>query len=135
MAAKAFNHVAFNCRDVAAQERFYSKHFGFKRARTFKRGEPDEFIMIKLGSMRLELFPTDSLKISGCNAGEQPVGFKHLAFEVPALDLMIEALKADGVACDPVIDLAHVKPGLRIVFFRDLEGNIIELMEGYADEV
>jgi hypothetical protein len=29
----------------------------------------------------------------------------------------------------------HVIPGLRIVFFRDLEGNVIELMEGYRDEV
>jgi glyoxylase I family protein len=135
MSAKAFNHVAFNCRDVAAQERFYTKHFGFKRSRTFQRGQPDEFIMIKLGSMRLELFPTDSVKVSTCNAGEQAVGFKHLAFEVPSLEPMIEALKADGVPCDPVIDLAHVKPGLRIVFFRDLEGNVIELMEGYADEV
>jgi hypothetical protein len=27
-----------------------------------------------------------------------------------------------------------VVPGLRIVFFRDPEGNIIELMEGYRDE-
>ncbi len=134
MAGFAFNHVAFNCRDVPAQERFYTKHLGFKRSRTFRRGEPGEFIMLKLGSTRLELFPTDSLKVAGCNAGEQAIGFKHLAFDVPKLEPMIEALRADGVTCDPIIDCSQVSPGLRIVFFRDLEGNIIELMENYRDE-
>ena len=135
MAGFGFNHVAFNCRDVAAQERFYTKHLGFKRSRTFHRGEPGEFIMLKLGSTRLELFPTDSLKVAGANAGEQVVGFKHLAFDVPKLEPLIEALKADGVSVDPIIDCSKVSPGMRIVFFRDLEGNIIELMENYADEV
>ncbi len=134
MAAFAFNHVAFNCRNVPAQERFYTKHFGFTRSRTFHRGQPEEFIMLKLGTVRLELFPTVSLKVADCNAGEQAVGFKHLAFDVPKLEPMVEALKADGVSCDPIIDCSPMVPGLRIVFFRDLEGNIIELMEGYADE-
>jgi glyoxylase I family protein len=134
MAGFGFNHVAFNCRDVAAQERFYTKHLGFKRSRTFHRGEPGEFIMLKLGSTRLELFPTDSLKVAGCNAGEQAIGFKHLAFDVPKLEPVIEALQADGVSVDPIIDCSKVSPGMRIVFFRDLEGNIIELMENYADE-
>jgi glyoxylase I family protein len=135
MAGYGFNHVAFNCRDVAAQERFYTKHFGFKRSRTFNRGTPGEFIMLKLGATRLEFFPTDSLKVSDANAGEQPIGFKHLALDVPKLEPIIDALKADGVVCDNVIECAHIAPGARIVFFRDLEGNIIELMEGYVDEV
>jgi glyoxylase I family protein len=130
----AFNHVAFNCRDLASQERFYTKHFGFQRSRTFNRGQPDEFIMLKLGTMRLELFPTESLKVATCNAGEQAVGFKHLAFNVPAIEPILEALKADGVSCDPIIDCSKISPGMRIVFFRDLEGNIIEMMENYADE-
>jgi glyoxylase I family protein len=135
MANFAFNHIAFNCRDVPRQERFYTKHFGFKRSRTFNKGTPGEFIMLKLGAMRLELFPTDSLKVSDASAGEQAIGFKHLAFDVPKLEPVIEALKEDGVICDAIIDASKVTPGLRIVFFRDLEGNIIELMENYLDEV
>jgi glyoxylase I family protein len=135
MAGFGFNHIAFNCRDVAAQERFYTKHFGFKRSRTFNRGQPNEFIMLKLGATRLEFFPTDSLKVADANAGEQAVGFKHLALDVPKLEPVIESLKADGVACDKIIECPHIAPGARIVFFRDLEGNIIELMEGYVDEV
>jgi hypothetical protein len=34
----------------------------------------------------------------------------------------------------PSIDLGYVFPRVRIGFFRDREGNILELMEGYRDE-
>ena len=134
MDPSAINHIALNCRNLAAQEAFFSKHFGFRRSRTFKAGTPDEFIMLKLGSVRLELFPTDSAQSMDTNGGEQVIGFKHLAFEVPKLEPAIEALRADGFEPDPIIDLGDVVPGFRIVFFRDREGNIIELMEGYRDE-
>jgi glyoxylase I family protein len=130
----AFNHIAFNCRDVPRQEQFYIKHFGFKRSRTFNAGQPNEFIMLKLGAMRLEFFPTDPVKTADAGAGEQPLGFKHLAFDVPRLEPVIEALKEDGIQANEIIEVPKIGPGARIVFFRDLEGNIIELMENYRDE-
>ena len=130
----AINHVALNCRNLAAQEAFFTKHFGFQRSRTFKAGKPDEFIMLKLGSFRLELFPVESAQTAEAMGGEQVVGFKHLAFNVPKLEPAISALQADGIEPDPIINLGHVIPGFRIVFFRDPEGNILELMEGYQDE-
>lgn len=128
------NHIALNCHNLAAQESFFSKHFGFRRSRTFKAGTPEEFIMLKLGSVRLELFPTDPAVTGNVNGGEQVIGFKHLAFEVPDLDSAIAALRADGIEPDPIINQDHVIPGFRIVFFRDREGNILELMQGYRDE-
>jgi len=130
----AFNHIALNCRDLAAQEAFYTKHFGFKRSRTFNAGKANEFFMLKLGSIRLELFPSDPAKVGDAKGGEQLIGFKHLALDVPKLEPVIEGLKADGIVPDPIIDCSHVLAGLRIVFFRDPEGNILELMEGYQDE-
>jgi glyoxylase I family protein len=129
-----FNHIALNCWDLAAQEAFYIKHFGFKRSRTFHRGEPIEFFMLKLGNVRLELFPTDRAKTAGLQGGEQPVGFKHLAFDVPKLEPVLDGLRADGIEPGKIIELSHIAPGFRIVFFRDSEGNILELMEGYRDE-
>ena len=127
------NHIAFGCRDLFAQEKFYTKHFGFKRSRTFERGTPKEFFMLKLGSVRLELFPADPAKITG-KVGSQEWGFRHLAFDVPKLEPVIEKLKADGIKVDDIIDVTHIVPGLRIVFFHDPEGNHLELMEGYTDE-
>ena len=130
----AFNHIALNCSNLAEQEAFYAKYFGFKRSRTFNRGKPDEFFLMKLGAIRLELFPTDRAKTAAMQGGEQPIGFKHLAFDVPKLEPVLEALRADGIEPDPIIDAGDFIPGLRLVFFRDPEGNVLELLEGYRDE-
>ena len=56
--------------------------------------------MLKLGSVRLELFPTGLPRTVNANGGEQVIGFKHLAFEVPRLELAIAALRADGIEPD-----------------------------------
>lgn len=125
----AVHHIALNCRDRLAQERFYTELFGFRRARVFRRGEPGEFVMLRLGGCCLELFG------GGDGAGgEQKVGFKHLAFEVPRLEACLEKLAELGVTADPIIDCGQIVAGLRIVFLRDPEGNILELMEGWQDE-
>lgn len=129
----AFNHIAFKCRDIHAQEKFYTKHFGFKRCRTFDQGKPDEFFLLKLGTVRLEFFTSrDATKET--KGGEQTVGFMHLAFDVPDLDPVLAALRADGIEPDRIHEIPHVAPGARIAFFRDPEGNIVELMQGYRDE-
>lgn len=123
-------HIAFNCRDRLASEAFYAKHFGFRSARVFNAGKTDEFVMLRLGATCLELFGTNATG----TGGEQAVGFKHLAFEVPKLEPAIAALSADGIAVDRIMELPHLAPGLRICFFKDPDGNILELMEGWQDE-
>jgi glyoxylase I family protein len=128
----SLHHVALRCRNLAAQEAFYTRHFGFKRSATLNRGQPNEFFLLKLGSVRLEFFPPEAAS-EQARGGEQAVGFRHLAFEVPKLEPLLEALKADGIQPDPIIEIAE--RNLRIVFFRDPEGNIIELVEGALDEV
>ncbi len=124
-------HIAFNCRDIRRQEQLFTTHFGFRRARVFNAGTPDEFIMLRLGSTCVELFPASDSGV----AGEQSVGFKHLALEVPDLELAIANLHADGIETDPIVDCASVVPGLRVCFFTDPEGNRIELMQGYQDQI
>ena len=109
------------------------KHFGFQRSRIFNVGKPDQFVMLKLGPVRLELYPSDSANLDQ-KGGEQGVGFKHLSFDVPKLESAIEPLRADGIEPDPIQDVGESIPGLRVVFFRDPEGNIIEFLEGYQDE-
>jgi glyoxylase I family protein len=130
----AINHIAFRCRDLAAQEAFYTKHFGFKRCRTFRKGEPNEFFLLKLGAVRLELFPPGGGLTPEDKGGEQPVGFRHLALDVPKLEPVLDSIRADGIVPDSIIELPDLAPGFRIVFFKDPEGNILELMENYRDE-
>jgi len=133
MSASAVQHIAFNCRDLKAQERFLTKHFGFRRARVFNAGAPDEFIMLRLGSTCLELFSAPAPARSQ-EAAEAPVGFKHIAFEVSDIAAAVAGLKADGIETDDIIDCSSIIPGLRICFFRDPDGNRIELMQGYKDQ-
>ena len=129
----AVQHIALNCRSHREQERFYTKHFGFRRSRVFNAGKPDEFIMLRLGSVCLELFSARTPPASE-KGGEQPIGFKHLAFEVPDLEKAIAALKADGIATGVIIDCSSVVHGLRVCFFNDPDGNQLELMQGYQDQ-
>jgi glyoxylase I family protein len=87
-----------------------------------------------LGSVRVELDPANPATPKHQKVDEQAVGFRHLAFDVPKLEPVIEALGADGVEPDPIEDVGELIPGLRVAFFRDPEGNILELLEGYRDE-
>jgi glyoxylase I family protein len=128
------NHIAFRCRNLAAQEAFYAKHFGFKRCRTFRRGEPGEFFMMMAGNARLEFFPIHDAARPEDKGGEQSIGFRHLAFNVPKLETIQDLLRADGIEFDSLSELGNMWPGFRIAFFKDPEGNIIELMENYKDE-
>ena len=129
----AIQHVAFNCGDLRAQERCYTQHFGFRRCRVFNAGTPDEFIMLRLGSTRLELFSAPSAARAH-RANEQPVGFKHLAFEVPDLDAAVAGLQADGIQPEKIIDCSAVVAGLRVCFFNDPDGNRLELLQGFKDQ-
>jgi glyoxylase I family protein len=126
-------HIAFRCADRNRQEAFYTKHFGFKRVRVFDRGKPGEFIMIRLGSTCIELFPAggEDKKKRGC---EQPVGFTHLAFEVPDIKAAVKKIEADGIKTEGVVDCSAASPGLSVCFFQDPDGNRIELMQGWTDE-
>jgi catechol 2,3-dioxygenase-like lactoylglutathione lyase family enzyme len=128
----AVQHIGFNCRDRDAQEAFYGKHFGFQRVRVFNAGTPGQFVMLRLGGVCLEFFQgkTDA----GLKGGGQPVGFAHLAIAVPDLDAALDALRADGIQPDDIIDCSKIAEGMRVVFFNDPEGNRIELMQGYKDD-
>lgn len=128
----AIQHFALNCRDLKAQVAFFMKHFGFKKARTFRRGEPNEFFMLRLGSFCMEMF---QMKDPGdAKGGEQKVGFKHLAFETDDLEGVKARLEADGYKTENIIDCSQFVPGMKIFFFYDNEGNRIELMQGWKDE-
>ncbi len=130
--AKTVQHISMNCRDKAAQEAFYTKHFGFKRARVFNAGTPGEFVMLRLGDCCVELFNADVP--ADARGGEQPVGFKHLAFEVEDIAASVAGIEADGIQTEGIIDCGETVPGLSVCFFLDPDGNRLELMQGWTDE-
>jgi len=58
--------------------------------------------------------------------GEKEKGFRHLALTVVSLEEMVRTLKEEGV--EVVEDLKAV-PGGKLFLFRDIEGNLIQLVE------
>jgi glyoxylase I family protein len=130
-----FSHIALSCKDPIAVERFYTKHFGFKRARVYLPG-PGQVVMISAGTLALELFPSVGERPDppAGGAGPEYQGFRHFAFLVDNLDQKLAEMgEAAKLTLGPV-DMSQFIPGMRVCWLADPEGNIVELNQGYVDE-
>jgi glyoxylase I family protein len=131
-----FSHVALNCRDPLATERFYRRHFGFRRARVIPLGGSDQIVFLKAGTVYLELFraqgdpPGPPLEKDG--PGYR--GIRHLAFQVDNVDATLAAMGADAVVTLGPLDFGDFIPGWRTVWVADPDGRIVEISQGYTDQ-
>jgi glyoxylase I family protein len=135
MPTLTFSHIAFSCGDPLAVERFYTKHFGFRRGRVYAPG-PDQVVMIKAGNVYLEIFratkPLPFPRVRG--AGPEYPEFRHIAFLVDDLDAKLTEMGADANITLGPLDMSEFIPGMRVVWLADPAGNIVELNQGYVDE-
>lgn len=136
LVSHVFSHLGLGCQDPLAVERFYTTHFDFRRARVYDPG-PKQVVQITNGQVALELFTADQLspvpKPTG--AGPEYPGWRHMAFIVDDLDAAIASLGKDAVITLGPLDMSEYIPGMRVCFVADPEGNIIELNQGYVDEL
>jgi glyoxylase I family protein len=134
MANLTFHHVALACKDPLAIEQFYTRHFGFRRARVLPVGD-SQIVFIKSGSTYLELFAAE---------GERPVppagkdgpaypGVRHLAFKVDDVNATLADMGQDAHVTLGPLDFDAFIPGWRTVWVADPEGNVIEISQGYVD--
>jgi glyoxylase I family protein len=135
MASSQFLHVALNCKDPIAIERFYTQHFGFKRARVYDPG-PKQVVVIKAGSLSLELFSAvgEAPTWPAGKAGPEYQGLRHLAFLVDDLDAKLAELGASVKIDLGPVDMSQYIRGMRVAWVADPEGNILELSQGYVEE-
>jgi glyoxylase I family protein len=135
MAILNFSHVGMTCKDPVKVEKFYTKHFGFKRARVYAPG-PDQVVMIKAGNNYLELFkaeentPLDPPKEAGYNFP----GWKHICFTVDDLEATLRKMGDEAKITQGPVDMGGFVPGMKVCWVADPEGNIVELNQGYVDE-
>lgn len=135
MAAARFSHVAISCRDPIAIERFYTTHFGFRRARVVSLGET-QIVFLRSGDVYLELFEAEgeSPAPPAKDDGPHYPGWRHIAFQVDDVDAQVAAMGgAANITLGP-LDFDDFIPGWRTVWVADPEGNIVEISQGFVDQ-
>jgi glyoxylase I family protein len=130
-----FAHVALNCTDMAATERFYIEHFGFRRARVIDLGE-DKIIFLKSGSMYLELFHATSVLPAPQAEQDGPAwpGVRHLAFQVSDVDAKLAEMGAEAQVTLGPLAFDSFIPGWKTAWVRDPDGLIVEISQGFVDQ-
>lgn len=135
MSQTVFSHIGVSCKDPIAIEKFYTKYFGFKRARVYAPG-PEQVVMIKAGDVYLELFKaTEESPIAApAGAGPDYPCWKHICFSVDDLDKKLKELGDEARITQGPVDMSGFIAGMRVCWIADPEGNIVELNQGYVDE-
>lgn len=130
-----FSHLALNCRDPLATERFYRDHFGFERARVIPLGD-DQIVFLRSGDVYLELFRAEGEAGTPRPDGDGPhtPGPRHLAFQVDDVDAKLAQMGDGAEVTFGPLDFDDFIPGWRTVWLRDPDGNIVEISQGYRDE-
>jgi glyoxylase I family protein len=130
-----WSHVGLNCLDLPATEDFYTRVFGFRRARAVPIGDGAQIVFLRRGEAYLELFPAQGGAAAAATAdGPAQAGtIRHLAFQVDDIDEFLAGL--DGAA--PVtlgpLGFEDFIPGWRTVWIADPDGVVIEVSQGYQD--
>lgn len=135
MAPLTFSHVALNCANPAATERFYTKHFGFARARVIPLGD-DQIVFLKSGDVYLELFRTREQPPVPPAGKDGPAyaGVRHFAFKVDDVDAKLAEMGAEARVTLGPLSFDDFIPGWRTVWVADPDGNIVEISQGYTDQ-
>jgi glyoxylase I family protein len=135
MTTTTFSHVGMTCKDPLAIERFYSKYFGFRRARVYAPG-PDQVVIITSGNLSLELFKASEASPLAPpeKSGYEFPGWRHICFAVDDLDAKLKELGDDAKPTLGPVDMSQFVPDMKVCWLADPEGNIFELNQGYVDE-
>ncbi len=129
------SHVAINCKNPLVSERFYTRHFGFRRARVIPLGD-EQIIFIKSGDTYLELFKSKAEQPLPPfqNDGPDYPGIRHIAFQVENVDKKLADMGTDAHVKLGPLDFNDFIPGWRSVWVADPDGNIVEISQGFVDQ-
>ncbi|HEY9783033.1 MAG TPA: VOC family protein [Leptolyngbyaceae cyanobacterium] len=138
MTLQIFSQVALTCFDPIATEEFYTKHFGFKRARVAPLPDGDRIVFIKMGdsAFYLELFKAKEERTlpPPTNDGPQYPSVRHLAFKVDNVDAKLAQMGADAKITLGPLNFDDYIPGWRTVWIADPDGRIVEISQGFTDQ-
>jgi glyoxylase I family protein len=136
MAGIYFHHISLTCQNPAAVERWYTRHFDFRRARVVPVAE-SQIVFLKGPGLYLELFQA---------TGERPVpppqgdgypwpSVRNISFEVDDVAAKVAAMGSDADVAVGPLSFEDFIPGWRSVWLRDPEGGLVQLTQGFVDQV
>ncbi len=122
MKIKGTHHVAILSRNVPELASFYCEKFGvIARWRWPNTG----IVFLDMGDTQIELVPQRN-PTGAPPEFLQGVGLNHIALRVENIDQLYEELVASGV--EPIEGPTSFED-VRIAFLKDLDGNIVELVQ------
>lgn len=121
------HHVAIICSDYEKSKKFYTEVLGFKIINEVFRKERNSFKLdLKVGNryqVELFSFPNSPKRLSYPEA----CGLRHIAFEVKAINEIIDKLKQNGVVIEATRQDSQT--GKKFTFFQDPDNLPIEIYE------
>ena len=121
---KGIEHIGIYASDSAALAQWYQDVLGWRVIYDSKGKPPAFFLATEDGSM-IEIIPSPKTSPGSAPVLNEP-GIRHLAITVNDFDKAYGVLQAKKVNfIEPPKDGAN---GVKVVFFRDPEGNILHLM-------
>ena len=130
-----WSHVGLNCRDQQKTEEFYTRWFGFSRARVVE-DDGIRVVFLRQGDVHLELFQVTADPVYPItDDGPQYNGtIRHIAFQVKDVDTFLrDAAGALPVSLGPV-EFGKYIPGWKTVWVTDPDGVVVEVSQGYTDQ-
>jgi glyoxylase I family protein len=120
-------HIAIPSTNPEALEKWYERILDAKLV--FHDGQKPPACLISLGNVWCEIYAAET-PLPG-RGNNKLAGFRHLALRVESLDAAKAELERRGVKFTEEIRPAG--GGGRVLFFADLEGNLLHLVERPAD--
>ncbi|WP_461204937.1 VOC family protein [Clostridium sp. DL1XJH146] len=115
-------HVGICANNTTELKDWYVKLFGFEVVYDNKKEKPTYFLWLDDGNM-IEIYAADEDEEV---YGNNKKGIRHLAFSTDDIEKEYKNLMDNKV--EIVKDFAESAKGIKTVFFRDLEGNIIHFI-------
>ncbi len=130
------SHVALSCKDPLATERYYNRYFGFQRARVISLGT-EQIIFLRSGDTYLEIFQSKGMTPLEPFKDDGPAypGLRHFAFQVENVDKTLAEMGPDAHITLGPLNFDDFIPGWRSVWLADPDGNILEVSQGYVDQM
>jgi glyoxylase I family protein len=123
------HHIGLSTGNVARLRAFYVDTLGLRVLGSFAE---HEIVFVEAGDTVIELIgeAQSSDPRAPSPAGFERRGWQHIAWEIADVEAVYAELAAQGIAFQvPPEDFPPEAPSMRIAFFADPDGNLIELIQ------